>query len=278
MRLELVDVKGTVLVRRCKPEQLELVGVERLFRRSAGLISALCSGRPGTPLYLKLDPKDRLDQLSISGREACVTLTDLEFTGQLELRLQCILCSINLVNCQIDSLRLLSESQLCSVDLCDYTAQLDKLDADLRGTSVGGVRLVGSGHVQLRGRSGLCMLLAQSSTERVLEFRRDASSQVRVHLPSAEQRCVYGEYESWLVRDGQLTIGLSPPEDEHESSDTEPENCCSYCLRAEAVYRLEPCQHLCACESCFKSARQHCPAELSCPLCRGPVLSARILL
>jgi hypothetical protein len=282
MHLELVDVKGTVLVRRCKPEQLELVGVERLFRRSAGLISAVCSGRPGQALYLNLNHKDNLDRLSINGQEACVTLLGLEFDGQLELRLQCIRCSVNLSGCRIGSLNLRSESELCSLDLCDYSPQLLKLDAELSGTTLGGVCLGGAGYnrITLRNRSNLCMYLSdEPAAERTIEFNRDANSQAKIHLPSAEYRLLGAEYEHWTVQGSSLFIELNRPcSEDSDSSETEPENCCCYCLRAEAVYRLEPCQHLCACERCFQKTRQHFPVGFACPLCRGSVHSARILL
>jgi hypothetical protein len=290
MRIEILDAHGTVVVRQIDGK-LEFTGgsVRRLEQRGGGLVTVHCGRAPanGPPGYAALayySHKDPVQSLRLCARDASLTFFGLAFASQLQLELRCVRSQVNLSTCKFDNLQLRSESEACSLDLCDYQPALRQLEAELTGTALSGVQLSGCGRsrVDLRSASSLCMFVA-GETECV-EFNRDASSRAKVHLSDSSQREMRASYERWYWTDSELSqIILRDEEAAVESDSTEnespsPEDCCVICRSARADCRLEPCQHLCLCAGCLVQAGRQMQQPLGCPLCRAQVVTAQLLV
>lgn len=300
MRLELLDVSGVVIVRRIG-RYLEFVGesISRLERPVGDDIRIQCNrGRrsfPQSPLRIEYSTENcskasLISRLEISGQSASVLVNDVEFDPELAVRLRARGVQLNFLHCHFSSLQLdSSQSEQSGVELCSWSPVLKRLEAQLEGTALSSVQLAGGNSwstSRLSRSSALSMLVMGSLEEsRTVEFWRDSSSKVTVHMPGNQQtapgcdfvqRGVQAPYERWTLD----PCGLSNIEFEEQRLDAmeedTDENCqpledaCSVCYRQQSSVTLLPCQHRCLCRGCLQQMLDlNSSKALSCPLCRS---------
>ena len=162
----------------------------------------------------------------------------------------------------------------------DRQPLLNSVDASLSHTLLTGLKVRGRSSNVIAARQHSAVELSvglAKDNSRMFSFSKDDSSMIAVTCSARGAREVVEDSELWSISDTLESIVptgsnasrylMDWTETATPSTDTTPN--CAVCLSARPEMLVQPCNHLCLCQSC---ARNLCERNIeACPMCRGSV-------
>lgn len=226
--------------------------------------------------WLRLDTALTLGELSVECSNSQLQLETIRFSRETHITLDGEQNFLVLSNCSLERLEL-SSHRPNNIDFRKQTA-LTELRATLHGSRMQ-ARLCGFAWSSVRSYAGssIYLYIEPQFHSRTFEFTRDSHSHILIETADEPQRSVTAEHEQWDIERSLKKILIEPRADEPVSYAIESSAApaptgtpqCVVCQSALPVYLLQPCSHVCLCEECAPSYREH--NLPGCPLCRAPI-------
>lgn len=233
--------------------------------------------RPGTMRWMNVYTDANIAELMVECNNTQIQLDALSFDNEALFTVLGEQNFLAFTNCSIERLELHSERPN-NLDFREQGA-FRELNATLHGSHMQ-ARLSGFSWSSVCSYDGsnIFLYIEQQYHSRTFDFTKDTKSQILIETHDEPQRTVTADHEQWDVEDKLKTIKLVSeeaadymvdclPAGEDQQQSGTPQ--CVVCRSALPSYMIEPCAHICICNDCAPTYRDH--NLTTCPLCRTPI-------